>query len=53
MINCEMLEKGLCIGCVGLAEQDWCGPEECEIYKELKNTKGIEICKKFLKGGNI
>lgn len=54
MNNCEMLEKKLCTGCVGLAEKDWCGPEGCEIYKNLKNIKGIELCKKILyEGGNI
>ena len=39
MISCEMFEKKLCLGCVGLAESDWCGPEKCEIYKILKIKK--------------
>ena len=38
MNNCEMVEKGLCTGCVGLAEKDWIGKEKCNTYKELKNV---------------
>ena len=48
MNNCEMVEKGLCTGCVGLAEKDWIGKEKCNTYKELKNVKGIDLCKKIL-----
>lgn len=43
MNNCEMIEKGLCTGCVGLAERDWIGKEKCEIYKDLKKIKGITV----------
>lgn len=51
--NCEMIEKGLCTGCVGLAENDWIGKEKCEIYRKLNNTKGIDLCKRILGGKNI
>lgn len=50
MNNCEMVEKGLCTGCVGLAESDWIGKEKCETYVYLKNTKGIDLCKKIIGG---
>lgn len=50
MNNCEMIEKGLCTGCVGLAERDWIGKEKCEIYKDLKKIKGIDLCKEILRG---
>lgn len=33
--NCEMIEKNLCLGCVGLAEKDWVGKYNCPIYKQL------------------
>ena len=39
MPSCEMVEKGLCVGCTGLAEKDWNGKENCEMYKKLK-TEG-------------
>lgn len=48
MNNCEMVEKGLCTGCVGLAEKDWVGKERCNTYKELRNIKGIDLCRKIL-----
>lgn len=37
--NCEMVEKGLCLGCVGLAEKDWQGKYKCKYYQELKRKK--------------
>ena len=33
--GCEMVEKNLCLGCVGLAEKDWAGKHNCPIYKQL------------------
>lgn len=33
---CEIMIKGLCAGCVGLAEKDWIGKYECKYYKEIK-----------------
>ena len=34
---CEMVELNLCTGCVGLAEEDWAGKEQCKYYQELRN----------------
>ena len=34
----------------GLAEKDWCGPEQCEIYKRLNNMSNYELCKKIIEG---
>ena len=34
----------------GLAEEDWCGSEQCETYKKYKNKSGLEICKKIIEG---
>ena len=51
MQECSVFNKGLCLGCVGLAEKDWTGPERCSRYKQLNNTSGIELCKKILKEG--
>lgn len=34
--SCEMIELNLCTGCVGLAEKDWIGKENCQYYKEIK-----------------
>ncbi len=48
MKECEMIKRNLCTGCTGLAEKDWCGPEQCETYKNLKNKSGIELCKAIL-----
>lgn len=48
MKDCEVFRKGLCLGCTGLAEQMWCGPEQCEIYKKYKNKSGLDICKEIL-----
>ena len=50
MKDCAVFIKELCIGCVGLAERDWRGPEQCSIYKKLNNTSRLEICKKILEG---
>lgn len=50
MKDCEVFRKGLCLGCTGLAEQMWCGPEQCEIYKKYKNINGLDLCKQILKG---
>lgn len=35
-IGCEMVAKGLCLGCTGLAEKDWAGKYSCSVYKEIK-----------------
>lgn len=50
MKQCSVFNKKLCLGCVGLAEPDWIGAEQCEIYKKLNNTTGLDICKRILKG---
>lgn len=50
MKECSVFKKGLCLGCVGLAETDWCGAEQCETYKKFKNISGLEICKNILEG---
>lgn len=50
MKDCEVFRKGLCLGCAGLAEQMWCGPEQCEMCKKHKNINGLDLCKKILKG---
>ena len=50
MKSCEFVEKGLCLGCTGLAEKDWIGPEQCKEYQKLKNTKGIDLCKNIIEG---
>lgn len=50
MKECSVFNKGLCLGCTGLAEERWCGPEQCSIYKKLNNMSGLEICKKILEG---
>lgn len=33
---CEMVEKELCLGCVGLVERDWRGKYYCKEYKRLR-----------------
>ena len=33
---CEVMQKGLCLGCVGIAEKDWVGKYQCEFYKKNK-----------------
>lgn len=48
MKECKIFKNGLCLGCTGLAEQNWIGAEQCEIYK--KNCNGLELCKKILEG---
>ena len=50
MKECSVFKRGLCLGCVGLAERDWTGAEQCEIYKKLNNISGLELCKNILKG---
>ena len=50
MKQCTVFNKGLCLGCFGLAEPQWMGPEQCSIYKKLNNTSGLDMCKKILKG---
>lgn len=50
MKDCSVFRKGLCTGCVGLAEKDWIGPEQCSTYKRLNNMSGKELCKKILEG---
>lgn len=50
MKDCSVFRKGLCTGCSGLAEKDWCGPEQCDIYKKLNNMSGLELCKHILGG---
>lgn len=53
MKECSVFKRGLCIGCVGLAELDWGGPESCSTYQKLKNINGLEICKNILEGKQI
>lgn len=50
MKECSVFSRGLCTGCVGLAEKDWCGPEKCETYRKLSKVSGLELCKSILKG---
>lgn len=50
MKSCELMEKGLCLGCVGLAELNWVGPEQCSEYKKYKSMNGIDLCKKIIEG---
>ena len=50
MKDCSVFRKGLCAGCVGLAERDWIGPEQCSTYKRLNNISGKELCKKIIEG---
>jgi hypothetical protein len=33
MKDCELVKLNLCLGCVGLAEKDWCGKEQ---FPEIK-----------------
>lgn len=37
--GCEMVEKGLCLGCTGLAEKDWAGKYKCSHYYLLKSME--------------
>lgn len=49
--KCELIEKNLCTGCTrSLAERDWIGPEQCDVYKRRKNTSNFEIAKKIIEG---
>lgn len=48
MKECEVFKRNLCSGCTGLAEKDWCGPEQCEIYNKYKNKTGLDLCKEIL-----
>lgn len=34
---CEVMLKGLCLGCIGLAEKDWVGKYQCEHYNKMKS----------------
>lgn len=36
--NCEVMLKGKCAGCVGLAEKDWIGKEQCKEYKKWRKA---------------
>jgi len=53
MKQCNVFNKGLCTGCVGLAEADWIGPERCSTYKQLSNISGLDLCKSILEGKQI
>ena len=35
----EAIEKGLCLGCVGLAEKDWIEPKQCKLLKGETNER--------------
>ena len=50
MKECSVFNRGLCTGCTGLAEKDWCGPAQCETYRKLSKMSGLELCKSILKG---
>jgi hypothetical protein len=50
MKQCEVFSKGQCLGCTGLAEAEWIGPEQCGTYKKLSGMSGLELCKRILKG---
>lgn len=50
MKECSVFSRGLCTGCTGLAEKDWCGAEQCETYKKYRKINGLELCKSILKG---
>lgn len=50
MKDCELVKLNLCLGCVGLAEKDWCGKEQCEKYKRFKESNKVTICKNILEG---
>lgn len=34
---CEIMLKGLCLGCTGLVERDWIGKYQCEFYKKKRS----------------
>lgn len=48
MKECKVFKNSLCLGCPGLAEKDWCGPEQCKTYQ--KKSNGLDLCKRILKG---
>lgn len=50
MKECEMIQKNLCLGCTGLAEDDWIGKEQCKTYQELSKISGLDMCKKIIGG---
>ena len=50
MKDCEMVNKNLCTGCTGLAENDWIGKEQCKEYQRLKKMNGFDMCKKIIGG---
>lgn len=50
MKECKIFDKGLCLGCTGLGEKHWIGPEGCEIYKKMSNMTGLQLCKKIIEG---
>ena len=43
MKECSVFSRGLCTGCVGLAEKDWCGPAQCETYRKLSKVTKVII----------
>lgn len=46
----KYLKEIYVLGCTGLGEEGWCGPEQCPIYEKYKNLSGIELCKKIIEG---
>lgn len=44
----KYLEKERACGCVGQAEKDWIGAEQCPTYQKYNNKSGLEICKEIL-----
>ena len=40
---CVVLNKGLCTGCTGLAEKDWCGPFKCPEYIKYVKEKQKDV----------
>lgn len=50
MKQCSVFNKNMCLGCTGLGEKEWAGPERCSIYKKYNKTNGLDLCKKILKG---
>ena len=49
MKDCSVFRKGLCTGCVGQAEKDWIGAEQCPTYQKY-NVSGFDLCKKIIEG---
>ena len=50
MKQCEMVQKNLCLGCTGLAEDDWIGKEQCKEYQRLSKMSDLDVCKKIIEG---